>query len=132
MNPAEIRGMGVSSALPSMVMVDANNQPIHRAYNLMDRRATREVDWLKEEVGEERLIQLTATAWRITHPSSTCCGKRTTGPIPSSGSTKRSPSTALSRFKLTGKYVVNYTAAPFYGVAYDIMGRRFDEGSWRR
>ena len=36
---AEIRGVAVSSALPSMVMVDREHRPINRAYNLMDRRA---------------------------------------------------------------------------------------------
>ena len=67
-NPAEIRGMGVSSALPSMVMVDASGDPIHRAYNLMDRRATQEVDWLKVQVGEERMKQITANRLED-HPS---------------------------------------------------------------
>ena len=40
--PDEIRGVACSSALPSMVMVDERGEPIHRAYNLMDRRATAE------------------------------------------------------------------------------------------
>ena len=67
-NPAEIRGIAVSSALPSMVMVDQQDNPIHRAYNLMDRRAVREVAWLKENIGEERIQRLTAN--RIEdHPS---------------------------------------------------------------
>ena len=38
-NPKDIRGIAVSSALPSMVLVDEDHNPIHRAYNLMDRRA---------------------------------------------------------------------------------------------
>jgi sugar (pentulose or hexulose) kinase len=67
-SPGDIRGIGVSSALPSMVMVDEDQNPIHRAYNLMDRRATREVDWLKEEVGEKRLMQITANRLED-HPS---------------------------------------------------------------
>ncbi len=54
-DPSAIRGLAVSSALPSMVMVDREGKPIHRAYNLMDRRATREVEWLKEHIGEERI-----------------------------------------------------------------------------
>jgi xylulokinase len=57
-NPLEIRGIAVSSALPSMVMVDKDHNPIHRAYNLMDRRATQEVEWLKEHIGEERIFQI--------------------------------------------------------------------------
>jgi xylulokinase len=58
-NPAEIRGIAVSSALPSMVMVDRDHNPIHRAYNLMDRRAIKEVAWLKENIGEARIQKLT-------------------------------------------------------------------------
>jgi sugar (pentulose or hexulose) kinase len=58
LHPDEICGIAVSSALPSMVMVDKDHRPIHRAYNLMDRRATREVGWLKEHIGEEGIFQI--------------------------------------------------------------------------
>jgi len=67
-NPSEIRGIAVSSALPSMVMVDREGKPIHRAYNLLDRRATREVEWLKENIGEERIQKLTGNRLED-HPS---------------------------------------------------------------
>lgn len=55
----EIRGIATSSALPSLVMVDEGHVPINQAYNLMDRRAVKEVAWLKEHVGEDRLFQIT-------------------------------------------------------------------------
>ena len=58
-DPKYIRGVAVSSALPSMVMVDADHNPIHRAYNLLDRRATAQVHWLKEQIGEDRVFRLT-------------------------------------------------------------------------
>ena len=58
-HPAEIRGVAVSSALPSHGDGGRDHNPIHRAYNLMDRRATAEVAWLKEHVGEARIQQLT-------------------------------------------------------------------------
>ncbi|MCD6289564.1 MAG: carbohydrate kinase, partial [Anaerolineae bacterium] len=58
-NPKEVRGIALSSALPSLVMVDKDHNPIHRAYNLMDRRATEEVEWLKEYIGEDRIFQIT-------------------------------------------------------------------------
>ncbi|NIO15232.1 MAG: carbohydrate kinase, partial [Xanthomonadales bacterium] len=57
--PEQIRGVAASSALPSLVMVDENGEPIHNAYNLMDKRATAQVDWLKENVGEERIFEVT-------------------------------------------------------------------------
>lgn len=58
-DPRQIRGIGTSSALPSTVMVDKNHEPIHLAYNLMDRRATNEVKWLKENIGEDKIFELT-------------------------------------------------------------------------
>ena len=58
--PAEIRGIAVSSALPSVVFIEADGTPLPRAYNLMDRRATAEVTWLKEHVGAERIFSVTA------------------------------------------------------------------------
>jgi xylulokinase len=125
-DPQEIRGVAVSSALPSMVMVDQNHNPIHRAYNLMDRRATKEVDWLKETIGEERIQKLTGN--RIEdHPSlvnllwekknRTDSFKRIWKALTIDG---------FVTLKLTGKAIANYGAAPFYGVAYDLAGEKFD------
>jgi len=59
-SPAEIGGVAVSSALPSVVLVNRDNSPLPRAYNLMDRRATQEVKWLQETIGAERIFQVTA------------------------------------------------------------------------
>jgi len=125
-NPAEIRGMGVSSALPSMVMVDENNNPIHRAYNLMDRRATKEVDWLKDKVGEERLMQLTANRLED-HPSIVnLLWEKNNRPDSFKRIRKALTIDGFVTQKLTGQAVANYPAAPFYGV-YRIMDRSFDD-----
>ena len=59
-DPAEIRGVATSSALPSVVLVDRDGEPLPRAYNLMDRRATAEVAWVSEHVGAERVFAVTA------------------------------------------------------------------------
>ena len=56
--PDEIKGIANSSALPSLVMVDRKHNPIELAYNLMDRRATEQVQWLREHIGEERLFEV--------------------------------------------------------------------------
>jgi sugar (pentulose or hexulose) kinase len=126
-NPAEIRGIGVSSALPSMVMVDKAGNPIHRAYNLMDRRATQEVDWLKEQVGEERMQRLTANRLED-HPSIVnLVWERNNRPESFARIHKALTIDGYVTLKLTGKEVVSHPAAPFYGVAYDILQREFNE-----
>jgi xylulokinase len=126
LNPQEIRGIAVSSALPSMVMVDKNHKPIERAYNLMDRRATKEVTWLKENIGEERIKKLTAN--RIEdHPSLVnLLWEKNNRPNSFQQIHKALTIDGFITLKMTGRPVVNYCAAPFYGVAYDLLNERFD------
>jgi len=126
-DPADIRGIAVSSALPSMVMVDQEHDPIHRAYNLMDRRATEEVEWLKENIGEERLFQVSGNRledhptivnlmWERNHRSESF--DRIYKALTIDG---------FITLKLTGKATLNISAAGFYGVAYNLREHRFDE-----
>jgi xylulokinase len=126
LNPEEIRGMAVSSALPSLVMVDKNHKPIHRAYNLMDRRATKEVTWLKEHIGEERIKKLTAN--RIEdHPTLVnLLWEKNNRPDSFKQIYKALTIDGFITLKLTGQAVANYGAAPFYGVAYDLLNEKFD------
>jgi ribulokinase len=126
-HPAEIRGLGVSSALPSMVMVDKDHHPLQRAYNLMDRRATAEVDWLKEQVGAERMMRLTANRLED-HPSIVnLLWEKKNRPETFGQIHKALTIDGFVTLKLTGKAVVNHPAAPFYGAAYGILKREFDE-----
>ena len=125
-NPREIRGIAVSSALPSMVMVDKDHNPIQRAYNLMDRRATQEVTWLKENIGEERIQKLTGN--RIEdHPSLVnLLWEKNNRPDSFQRIHKALTIDGFITLKLTGKHIANYGAAPFYGVAYDLLAEKFD------
>jgi xylulokinase len=127
-DPRDIRGIGVSSALPSMVMIDEDLQPIHRAYNLMDRRATAEVEWLKDQVGERRMMELTANRLED-HPALVnLLWEKNNRPDSFDRIHKALTIAGFINLKLTGQLVVNYCDAAFYGVAYDILNRTFDEG----
>jgi len=126
-DPREIRGIAVSSALPSMVMVDKNHDPIHRAYNLMDRRATKEVEWLKEHIGEERIFQISGNRLED-HPTiANLMWEKNNRPESFKRIYKALTIDGFITLKLTGKAVLNYSAAGFYGVAYNLRERRFDE-----
>lgn len=124
--PGEIGGVAVSSALPSMVMVDKDHVPLHRAYNLMDRRATREVAWLKEHIGEERIKGITAN--RIEdHPSLVnLLWERNNRPDSFARIWKALTIDGFITLKLTGRPVVCHGGAVFYGVAYNLVEERFD------
>lgn len=122
---ADIRGVAVSSAVPSVVFVDADGQPLPRAYNLMDRRATDEVAWLQQRIGAERIFSITANRledhpalvnllWERTHRPEQARAIRTLLTID-----------GFVTFRLTGRATMHHSAAAFTG-AYDILGRRFD------
>jgi len=123
----EIRGIAVSSALPSMVMVDKDHNPIHKAYNLMDRRATKEVAWLKENIGEDRIFQISANRLED-HPTIVnLLWEKNNRPESFKRIYKSLTIDGFITLKLTGKATLNYSAAGFYGVAYNILERKFDE-----
>jgi xylulokinase len=127
-HPRDIRGIAVSSALPSLVMVDGDHRPIERAYNLMDRRATQEVQWLKKTCGEERLFQLTGNRLED-HPTIVNLLWERCNRLQSYERIYKALTIdGYITLKLTGQAVLNKSAAGFYGVAYDLERLEFDLG----
>ena len=61
----DIASIATSSALPAMVMLDDNGQTINNAYNLLDRRAKKEVDWVRNKIGEKEIFDLTGNRLKI-------------------------------------------------------------------
>jgi xylulokinase len=109
-----------------MVMVDRDHKPIHRAYNLMDRRAKKEVQWLKDNIGEERIFQTSANRLED-HPTIVnLLWEKNNRPEPFRRIYKALTIDGFITLKLTGKATLNYSAAGFYGVAYNLLNREFD------
>lgn len=121
-----IRGIAVSSALPSLVMVDAAHNPIHRAYNLMDRRATAEVQWLRDVVGEQNIERLTGNRIEDHPVLVNLLWERNHRPDAYRRIWKALTIDGFITLKLTGQPILSYGGAAFYGVAYDLVHERFD------
>ena len=124
-DPAEIRGVATSSALPSVVLVDHDGQPLPRAYNLMDRRATAEVAWVSEHVGAERIFAITANRLEDHPVVVNVLWEKNNHPQRYRSIAKVLTIDGFINFKLTGRSTAHYSAAPFFGV-YDILDQRFD------
>jgi xylulokinase len=124
-NPADIKGIALSSALPSMVMVDKDGNPLGNAYNLMDRRAKKEVRILQETLGEEELFKITGNRLDD-HPALVnILWEKENRPEIFKNIYKVLTTDGFIRMKLTGTFNAHYSAAPFYGVAYNLKERRF-------
>ncbi|MEA2025388.1 MAG: FGGY-family carbohydrate kinase [Chloroflexota bacterium] len=124
-DPAHIRGVAASSALPSVVLVDRDGEPLPRAYNLMDRRATNEVAWVSEHIGAKRIFDITANRLEDHPVLMNVLWERNNHPERYKTIAKVLTIDGFINFKLTGASTAHYSAAPFYGV-YDILDGHFD------
>ncbi len=122
----EIRGI-CASLLPSLVLVDERHQPVQRAYNLMDKRAVKEVEWLKEHIGEARLFPI--SGYRLEdHPILVnVLWEKRNRPEVFQRIAKALTIDGFITLKLTGNAVCSYSNAAFYGVAYNLRQRKFDD-----
>ncbi|WP_341875986.1 FGGY-family carbohydrate kinase [Defluviitalea saccharophila] len=126
-NPKDIKGIGTSSALPSMVMVDKDYKPINRAYNLMDRRAKKEVQWLRENIGQEEIFKISGNRLED-HPSIVnLMWEKNNRPEDFKRIYKALTIDGFIRLKLTGKATASYSAGAFYGVAYNVFSNQFEK-----
>ena len=125
---SDIRGMAVSSALPSLVLVGRDHVPLTNAYNLMDRRAVEEVRGLKERVGEDRIFDISKNRLDD-HPAIVnLLWEKRNRPEVFAELWKALTIDGFITLKLTGVASGHYSGAAFYGVAYKLLDRRFDEG----
>ena len=113
--------------MPCMVMIDKEGNPIQLAYNLMDRRAIKEVEWLKNNIGEDKIFEITGNRLED-HPSIVnLMWERNNRPGSFEKIYKALTIDGFIRFKLTGKATINYSNASFQG-GYNIREHKFDEG----
>lgn len=57
-NPEEIAAIGVDGLSWAGLPVDKEGNPLRRCMIWLDRRAEKQARWMKEEIGEEKLVQL--------------------------------------------------------------------------
>lgn len=122
----EIKGVAVSSALPSLVMVDKNNLPVHNAYNLMDKRAVKQVKWLKENVGENKIFAISKNRLEDHPIIVNLLWEKENRPDEFTNINKALTIDGFINLLLTGKSTGHYSGAAFYGVAYNLLERNFD------
>ena len=125
--PSEIKGIAVSSALPSLVLVDKDHNPIHNAYNLMDKRATKQVNWLIKNIGEEKIFDVSKNRLEDHPIIVNLLWEKENRPEEFKKIYKALTIDGFINMKFTGKFTGHYSGAAFYGVAYDLLSRTFNK-----
>jgi len=126
-DPGDIKGIAVSSALPSLVMVDRDHNPVHNAYNLMDKRATKQVEWIREHIGEQQVFEVSRNRLEDHPIIVNLLWEKENRPEDFKRIHKALTIDGFINLKLTGKFTGHYSGAAFYGVAYNLLERKFDK-----
>jgi xylulokinase len=127
-NPAHIRGIAASSAMPGIVMVDVTGTPVANAYNLMDKRAVKQVAWLKENIGDDKIFEVSKNRLEDHPVIVNLMWEKENRPDVFARIHKVLTIDGFINYKLTGTYSGHYSGAGFYGVAYNLTERKFDAG----
>lgn len=125
-DPKDIVSIATSSALPAMVMVDENGLPIHMAYNLMDRRAKKEVQWVKETIGEAKVFEISANRLEDHPILVNLLWEKNNRPESYKKISMVHTIDGFIKYRLTGMSNINTSQAAFYGVAYNLYKEEFD------
>lgn len=126
-DPTSIVAIATSAALPSFVMVDREGSAIGNAFNLMDRRAIKEIDYVKEKIGEKRILDLTANRLEDQPSLLSLLWVKNNRPEEYRRIHKIHTISSFIKYKLTGQENINYSEGPLYGLAYDIRNNRFEK-----
>ncbi len=124
----QIRGLAVSSALPSLVMIDRDGQPVNNAYNLMDRRAKEEVRWIKDTIGEREIFRISGNRLDDHPVLVNLMWEKRNRPRDYERVYKALTIEGYIGFRLTGEVSLVHSSAALFGVAYNLVERTFDTG----
>jgi len=125
-NPKDIKGVSISALSPACILVDKDLNPLQNAHIWMDRRATTECDWLKKNIGEERIFKLSANPTDPYYATSKLMWEKNNRPELYEKTYKFQTAADYPCMKLTGKAVTDYSNASLIGIAFDIINRKWD------
>ncbi len=125
-DPRLIKCIAASSAMPCLVLVDKDGNPVDQAFNLLDRRAVRQVEEVRRRFGDAKVFEVSKNRLDD-HPNIVnLLWVKENRPDVFSKIAKALTIDGYLTLKLTGASVCHYSGAAFYGVAYNFLQRRFD------
>lgn len=124
---SDIKAIAISCALPSMVLLGEDGEPLCNAFNLMDRRAIRTVQTLKEKYGSDVLQGITANRLEDHPLLVNVLWERENNPEIYARIQKVHTASSYIKYKLTGTHNISYQDGPLYGLAYNIRTNEFDK-----
>lgn len=101
-NPKQIKGIGVDGQGWAALPVDAKGRPLHNAMIWMDRRATKQCKKVLEEIGEDKIFEVSGNPFDATYTTPKILWLKENKPDIFAGTYKFLQSNSYIAFKLTG------------------------------
>jgi ribulokinase len=126
-NPKNIKGVSISALAPACILVDRDLKPLQYAHIWMDRRATKQCEWLKQNIGEDRVFELSGNIIDPYLAIAKLMWERDNRPDLYKRAYKLQTAADYPAMMLTGKTVTDYSNACLIGIAFDIRKKIWDE-----
>ncbi len=125
-DPAEIAAVSISSLYGgSGIPVNEKIEPIYPCLIWMDRRATEEVEWVKEHINLDRLYEITGNYVDSYYGFTKILWLKNKVPEVWEKTHYLLPPNAYVIYRLTGEIAVDYSSAGNIGGVFDIKERRW-------
>ena len=125
-DPKHIGGVSLSALSPACILVDRDLNALTNAHIWMDRRATEQCQWLKENVGDERVFQLSANPIDPYYATTKLMWERDNRPDLYKKAYKMQTAADYPAMMLTGEAVTDFSNASLIGIAFDVRKRAWD------
>lgn len=127
-SPHDVAGIGISGLYGgSGIPVDTEFQPIRPCLIWMDRRATKQVEWLKENIDLDRLFEITGNGVDSYYGFTKMLWLKEHEPQTWGRIHKLVPPNDYVIYHLTGSLVIDHSSAANIGGLYDIRRRCWSE-----
>jgi xylulokinase len=125
-DPKHIGSVSISALSPACILVDSDLKPLANAHIWMDRRATEQCAWLREQIGEERIFELSANPIDPYYAMSKLMWERDNRPELYKKTYKMQTAADFPAMMLTGEAVTDYSNASLIGIGFDVRRRKWD------
>ena len=126
-NPKNIKSVCISGMGPGCILIDKDLKALQACHIWMDRRAKKQSDWLKKNIGEERIFSVSGNIIDSYYGLTKLMWERDNRQELYKRTYKLQNPADFIRMKLTNKLITDYSNASILGIAFDIRNKKWDE-----
>jgi len=125
-NPSNIVALGISGLVPDVVPIDISGRPLRDCIIYSDRRAVKEAEFVREKIGEEKVLRVSANAIDPYFAGYKCLWFKNSEPENYNKTWKILDGSKYVVFKLTGNTVLDHSTGPLFAPFFNLEKRTWD------